>query len=244
MDPDSWTGDSVTEQEIIDSALVEAKKMRTTLARKITDKNLYMPSDEPTTIFMAGSPGAGKTEISKELAGINLDGTMPILRIDPDEYRGYFKLYDGSNSHLFQRAVISIVQRVLDFALENKQDFILDGTLSNFELGKKNLSRNLARNRFCYIIFVLQDPLVSWEFVKAREKVEGRRILPEIFVEHFFKSKESVNQLKAEFGDKISMDVVVKDYDQSIGEWRINVDKVEDAIFEAYNPRDLLEVLK
>ncbi|WP_037054760.1 zeta toxin family protein [Rheinheimera baltica] len=234
----------MTEQEIIDSAFFEAKKMRTKVAREITDKKKYRPSESPSSIFMSGSPGAGKTEVSKELAAISEDGSMPILRIDPDEYRSYFSLYDGCNSHLFQRAIVPIVERVLDLALDNCQDFILDGTLSNFDVAKRNIDRSLRRGRFVYVIFVLQDPLVSWEFVKAREKVEGRRILPETFVEQFFKSQETVNQLKAELGAALWIDVVVKDYNQSIGDWRLNVDSVDDAIFQAYNARALLDAIK
>ena len=55
---------------------------------------------------MAGSPGAGKTEAAKEIIA-QLEarpGAPKILRIDPDELRGEFPGYMGSNSWLFQLA--------------------------------------------------------------------------------------------------------------------------------------------
>ena len=53
---------------------------------------------------MAGSPGAGKTEVSKAFAALleelpaqGFDGLGKVLRIDPDDYRAYLPGYTGSN---------------------------------------------------------------------------------------------------------------------------------------------------
>ncbi|MHB1943395.1 MAG: zeta toxin family protein [Acidiferrobacteraceae bacterium] len=36
------------------------------MARRLTDHTLFVPEAHPVSVFMAGSPGAGKTEISDD----------------------------------------------------------------------------------------------------------------------------------------------------------------------------------
>ncbi|MBF4349020.1 zeta toxin family protein, partial [Vibrio anguillarum] len=145
-----------------------------------------MPEESPASVFMSGSPGAGKTESSKELVASITDDQTQVLRIDPDDLRVEFEDYDGSNSYLFQRAVVTLVERAMDYIFKNDQSFLLDGTLSSYHVAEKNIQRSLDKNRDVLIIFVYQRPELAWEFVNAREKVEGRKILPEHFVEQFF----------------------------------------------------------
>jgi len=57
------------------------------LINKFANPEIYTPRKEPITIFMAGMPGAGKTEISKGL--VNELKTKPV-RIDADEIRELF----------------------------------------------------------------------------------------------------------------------------------------------------------
>lgn len=123
---------------------------------------------------MAGSPGAGKTEASIELLAIVETNGSEILRIDPDELRHKFPNYTGDNSWLFQKGVSVLVERVHDLALKQKQSFLLDGTLSNYDKAQENISRSLKRHRAVQILYVYQDPMLAWEFVQSREAVEGR----------------------------------------------------------------------
>ena len=57
------------EAAIAESALAWASKKRNknAIARRLTNTELYLPEENPVSVFMAGSPGAGKTESSKEL---------------------------------------------------------------------------------------------------------------------------------------------------------------------------------
>lgn len=120
------------EEKLEREALEWARRHKKPFARTETDKNLFLPEKHPVTIFMAGSPGAGKTEVSESLAAeLALDGVSSALLIDPDKYRYQFPNYDGSNAWIFQGAVSVLVEKVFDLALKQKQSFILDGTLSN-----------------------------------------------------------------------------------------------------------------
>lgn len=90
-------------QGVSERAVVFAKQNRTRIARKLACLETY-PSDEyPVSVFMAGSPGAGKTEVSKAFIGMMQVGGSNALRIDPDDFRVYFHEYTGRNSSLFQR---------------------------------------------------------------------------------------------------------------------------------------------
>lgn len=169
------------ELAIRDRAVIFAKKNRTKICRRLTDKAVYLPEEAPVSVFMSGSPGAGKTESSKELVASISDGHMQVLRLDPDDLRIEFEDYDGSNSYLFQRAVVILVERSMDYIFKNGQSFLLDGTLSSYHVAEKNIQRSLDKDTDVLRIFVYQRPELAWEFVNAREKVEGRKILPEQF---------------------------------------------------------------
>jgi UDP-N-acetylglucosamine kinase len=99
------------------------------------------------SVFMAGSPGAGKTESSKELLA-ELESNEPktrILRIDPDDLRCEFPSYTGRNSYLFHGAISIVVGKILDLAHAHaqRQSFLLDGTLSSLKQARENVLRCL-----------------------------------------------------------------------------------------------------
>ncbi len=122
----------MTQREIKNAAILFAKRNKLKIAKEITDIKTYTPSEMPVSIFMAGSPGAGKTEFSKGLlkALLKLFGekSPKAIRIDGDELRNYLPGYTGKNSKLFQGAMSILVEKAHDLALKNKQNFILDGT--------------------------------------------------------------------------------------------------------------------
>ena len=96
-----------------------------------------------------------------------------------------------------------LVEKINDLALKQKQSFILDGTLSNFDKAKTNIEPSLKKRRPIQILYVYQKPQLAWDFVQKREKVEGRRIRLEDFVTQYFSSRQVVYDLKREFGDRI-----------------------------------------
>jgi UDP-N-acetylglucosamine kinase len=231
------------EKRIEQDALEYAKKHRTEIARRLTDTEIFVPETNPVSVFMAGSPGAGKTEASIEL--INLKGAdgAKVLRIDPDELREQLPSYTGENSWLFQHAVISIVERIHDLALKQEQSFLLDGTLSSYSVAEKNIQRSLKRGRTVQILYVYQEPEQAWKFVQAREVAESRRIQPEDFVRQYFAAREVVNRLKAELGKRIQVDLLMKNNDGSHQFYRAGVDRIDNHIPEKYSVADVRRML-
>jgi predicted ABC-type ATPase len=207
-------------------SLSYAKKNRTSICRKLTDKNLYLAEECPVSVFMSGSPGAGKTEFSTDLVTRLEKNGIKILRLDPDDLRSEFEEYNGSNSFLFQRAVSLLVERSLDYIYKNKQSFLLDGTFASYKVAEKNIQRSLDKGRDVLVLFVYQRPELAWQFVEAREKVEGRKIKGEHFVLQFFGSQKVIQDLKEKFGKKIKVDIILKDNDGKTKNHHSNVDSL------------------
>ncbi|HEX9812512.1 MAG TPA: zeta toxin family protein [Burkholderiales bacterium] len=231
------------EKRIEQEALEYAKKHRTEIARRFTDPATYVPEANPVSVFMAGSPGAGKTEASIELLEMKSGDGSKILRIDPDELRELLPGYTGGNSWLFQRAVIPIIERIHDLALNQEQSFVLDGTLSSYNVANRNIQRSLDRGRTVQILYVYQEPRQAWRFVQAREAAEGRRIEPEDFVRQYFAAREVVNRLKSELGKRIQVDLLMKNNDGSHRFYRAGVDRIDNHIPEKYSVADIREML-
>jgi len=81
-------------------------------------------------------------------------------------------------------------------------EFLLDGTLANEQV---NVERSLRRNRDITIVYVYQDTLLAWEFVKARELTEGRNIPKPSSSGSFFSAKEVVKVLKQKFRPQLKV---------------------------------------
>ena len=111
------------------------------------------------------------------------------IRIDPDEIRDLIPQYTGGNAHLFQYAVNIGVDKIFYHALAHSQNFILDGTMANFNKTSENISRTLQHRDFVEIFYLFQDPVIAWDFTKKRELVEHRHITKEAFIKSFFGSK-------------------------------------------------------
>lgn len=222
------------------------KKNRRALIEKYASLNDYPPSDNPWAFFMAGSPGAGKTEVSKNIISLNkeIDPETKIVRIDADEIRDFLvPFYKGYNSDQVQGAASLGVQKLFDSVKEHHQNFILDGTFAHYGVSKMNIQRCVDSKMKVGIFFVYQDPLVAWKFTKIREKKEGRSVPKTAFIEAYFGSIENVNKIKAEFGDKVTVELIIKNYENGDEKVIFGIDKVDSFIKNGYNPESLEEIL-
>ena len=223
---------SKEEIKIKTTAMAYARIIRNTIAKRETNLEIFPAVDIPASIFMAGSPGSGKTEAAKILITKMGGG---VIRIDADKYRPEFPAYRGDNSYLFQSAVNEIVHSVHDMALKQQQNFLLDGTLAHYETAKSDINSSLKSNRDVQIIYVYQDPLLAWEFVQAREEVEGRMVPLESFIERYFMARENVNNLKIHFGSDVRVDLLIRNFDNLHHDYKKDVKSVDEHIPEPYS---------
>lgn len=229
------------EAKLESEALAFAKANKKAIAKRLTSPDIYPEEAEPVSVFMAGSPGAGKTESAIELIQFF---ESPIVRIDVDELRGECPGYDGGNAWLFHKAASVLVDRMHDVVLDQRQSFVLDATFSNLERAVKNISRSIDRGRSVLILYVYQDPQMAWRFVQAREATEGRRVPSEQFVEQYFGAREVVNKVKATFGPKVRVDLLLKNLDNSHKTFMANVDQIDSYIPERYTREQVEQIVK
>ena len=206
----------MSSDEVRIAAIVFAKENKARIANELTDLGRYASDDHAISAFMAGSPGAGKTEFSKELIGIlEAEGQRKVVRIDGDDLRSRIPGYTGSNSDLFQGAVSIIVEKIHDCVLEKKQSFILDGTFAKYDKAAHNIRRSLEKHRSIFIFYVYQTPATAWRFTQAREQLEGRNIPKSAFIEQFCGAKETIERIHREFMDQVVIFLVKKDFTTS-----------------------------
>lgn len=232
--------------DVAKTALKFIKDHKKDLCNQFADKTIYLSVINPSAYFMAGSPGAGKTEYSKSFIQ-QLQQKSPerkIVRIDADEIRDYIPQYDHTNAKVIQRAAALGVEYLIDCVIKHKQDFLLDATFADYKKSYQNITRCLHRNRRIGITYIYQDPLVAWDFTKKREKVEGRPVPKETFLNAFFVAQENVDLIKKEFGDKVQLDLVIKDVNQKVEKTHFNIDQVANYLKMEYTPQTLGELLK
>lgn len=199
------------------------KRNKEEFRKKFSDVEVYPSRNIPATFFMAGCPGAGKTEFS---IGMIKEVGVPIVRIDADEIRKIFPQFNGENIDELKRATVKGVEIIYDFILKKKMDAFVDGTFSSYESSYKNIERAVSKGREVGIFYIYQDPCVAWKFTKYREIEEGRKVPKEIFIDAYYKSKENVNKIKDDFGKKVTVYFIKKNYQDNskIDSFEINID--------------------
>lgn len=237
----------MTDDDIRAAAIEFAKQNKIRIAKELTDISKYAPDTIPISVFMAGSPGAGKTEFSKNLLDLlEQNKERRVIRIDGDDIRVLIPGYRGNNSHLFQGAVSLIVEKMHDLALHNKQSFVLDGTLSKYEKADDNIRRSLKYHRPVIIFYIYQKPEVAWKFTQAREKKEGRNIPKSAFIEQFLGAKQTINKISHEFGDDVAIFFVKKNFEENTVENLIKINKdtaIDEYIEKKYTQGELEQLL-
>lgn len=194
---------------ITEQAIRDARQRKKAYAKSVVDH--LSGEARPVSVFMAGSPGAGKTETARSMREVfEQQVGANFIHIDNDEIRKEFAHYNGLNSPLFQTAATIFVEATHDRALRRNVSFIMDSTLASFDKAKSNIQRSLAKDRFVLIIFVYQSPEQAWELVQAREVVEGRRVPAQVFINQFLQSQLSVTRLKKHFADQVELMFVEK----------------------------------
>ena len=216
------------------------KKNKGLLFEKFASSKIYQPNENPISLFMAGSPGAGKTEYSKRFIE-RFDSN--IVRIDADEIREIIPQYNGANSDIVQGAASIAVDILYSYTLKNKYDLLLDGTFAKFDIVYRNIERSINKNREVAIHYIYQDPLVAWEFTKKREKIEGRKVPKEVFIKSFFNAKNNVVKIKSIFKDKIKVYLIIKDYSNNIKESYLDV-HIDSYLKTKYSKGELNKILK
>lgn len=221
-----------------DEILNQARQLKKSLPPKETRLSEFPSEMHPVSVFMAGSPGAGKTETARRLIEMH-SKERSVVHIDPDRIRSAFPTYTGDNAELFQGAVSILADRIQDLTLKKSQSFVFDGTLSNFARAKRNIDRSLCKGREVYVIYVYQDPFQAWKFVQDRVGIEDRKIPKEGFIYQYFASRRTVNELIRTFGSKVVFEMIQKDINGKAQYYYRNFKDIDAHIPERYSEEEL-----
>lgn len=220
-----------------------ARREKKQIAEKLTSLKTFPADAAPVSVFMAGSPGAGKTEFSKNVLDILESDGKRTVRIDPDELRQHFQGYNGNNSYLFQSAVSILADKLFDTVIARNQNFIFDSTLSHLDKAIYNIGRSLKHQRIVEVFFIYQRPDLAWLFTKKRQLEEGRYMPKDAFIDHYLNSQFVVNSLKEQFAKQIRLNIVIKDIDNSDLTYKENVSKVDPYLPKKYTKEELEDVI-
>lgn len=148
--------------------------------------------------FMAGIPGAGKTEFAEWAIRENSPALVPI---EHDKLVEYIDGYAPENYYSYRKAGSTLVTDIFNACLKNGYAFIFDGTLSHTN-GIRNVRKALKAGYTVYIVYILQDAQVAWELTKARELVKKRSIEKQGFLETCTKINKSLQNIFHAFKDR------------------------------------------
>lgn len=127
--------------------------------------------------------------------------------------------------------------------LKRGYSFILDGTFATAKVSQ-NIERALKRDYGVAINYVYQDPYIAWEFTKKRELAEGRYVPKERFINAYFKSRENLLAIKTSYRNKVTINIVIKDFQNGISDFLADIDNVELAVPITHTKAELEENLR
>lgn len=103
-----------------------AKLHKKEFLRYVISDNSASAKDKKVAIFMAGTPGSGKTEVAETIVELITNVCM----IDADRFRERFPGYNGTNSSDFQPGASYLVDYTFTWLLLHRYSLMLDGTFS------------------------------------------------------------------------------------------------------------------
>lgn len=215
-----------------DASLTYAKAHKKELIQQIL-ANKPLQADK-TAVFMAGSPGAGKTESAQTLVALYPN----LVAIDADHFRALFPGYNGSYSDQFQKGSSLLVDAALDAVLKQGHSFILDGTFATSKV-IQNIQRSLKRNYDVWIYYIYQDPDVAWQFTQEREAKEGRYVPKERFINAYFASRKNLLKVKETFGDAVTINILLKNMQNQLTDVLTDIDNIELALPVTHTKEEL-----
>jgi predicted kinase len=176
--------EQITDEQIFDLAMETVRRDR----QAILNFFLSHTNNHNRAIFMAGSPGAGKTEYAETF--------FPDFNIiDPDKVRCLLPFYKGSNSFLFHKAASKAVDYLFDTCLKKKMSFVLDGNFVNLKQQQLNVQRCLQRGYEVEVYFVYQAPELALQHTCKREDTTGRHVPEKLFVAKTIGAIETTKQI-------------------------------------------------
>lgn len=183
------------------------RKHRKEFARRLISSSGAVKSASPAAMFMAGLPGAGKTEFTKSWIG---NSGLKVVRLDMDEIASQIETYSPKKADKYRKAASALLNRTYDKVVNGKYDFIMDGTFGGGS-AVQDIKRAIEHGYRVKVVYIYQEPKLAWKYTVAREKIEHRAIRPDGFLEVYYRILDNLKSLDALSLEGVSIDLVVKD---------------------------------
>jgi predicted ABC-type ATPase len=218
-----------------------AKANKKTFANKLIKSSGVEAKKHPSAIFMAGLPGAGKTEFTKRLIE---NSTLTVVRIDMDEIASQIDTYTPDRADKYRAAATTLLNEVFSRSMKRRMDFIMDGTFSSAR-ALNNIKSALNRGYSVKVVYIHQDPKLAWNFTQAREKVEHRAIKFDGFIESYGKIINNVKGITGSEYTNVVLDIVIKNKDNTVGIWHENIkaQDIDSFVKVIYNESELRDYI-
>lgn len=225
----TWAKDKNNQHEVIKQCVADCQNLR----------------DAKIAIFMAGIPGAGKTEFVRNL---QVAKNKEMIVIEHDQLVEYIEGYRAECYYTFRKAGSVLVTKLFDECLKRGYPFIFDGTLSH-DTGFKNIEKCLKHGYEVIVIYIHQDIESAWRLTQDRELVKKRAIERDGFIQTCQMIHANLRKVFAAFSshDKFAFWAIKKNgapglensemvvYDHSIEADPEGRSKVEELLSTEYN---------
>lgn len=213
-------------------AIAWVKRNKKFIKDKFASIEEYPPVNYPSTIFMAGAPGVGKTEFSKLFIErfYESEKEKKIVRLDTDEIREIIPGYYGANASVFQSAAALGMEYLIDKVYEDRQNTLIDTTFGLRHKAISNVERAIKKDRHVIVSYLYQNPQISWGFVKERIIKELRYVPKDLFIESFFFARENANEVKRIFKEKVDLVIFILDENHKVTASIFNIDNIDDYV--------------
>ncbi len=169
-----------------------------------------VPSGQKVALFMAWSPGAGKTEFIKRLLSDNQESWYYVL--DLDEIRWWMPGYNGRNAEKYTKWAIKILEMLFDECVHYEYPFILDGTFTSTGTIDRNIERLIRKNYEVDVFYIHLLPELAWLYTLCRWKEEWRLIPVNRFIHDYYVAPENVCLFAEKYPEKMKIFIVNRTY--------------------------------
>lgn len=168
------------------------------------------PKKRKAAIFMAGIPGAGKTEFVR---GMRAQSTSlrGFVVIEHDKLVEHIDTYTPGRYYDYRKAGSTLVTALFNHCLARDLPFIFDGTLSH-DNARRNIKKALKHGYEVVIVYIHQDIKSAWQLTQDRELVKKRAIEREGFIQTAQRINDTLSGVFSEFynNNKFSFWVMLK----------------------------------
>ncbi len=187
-----------------------SKENRKKLCRDFFSKK-EVQKGQKIALFMAGSPGAGKTEFIRRL--LSDDQHVWYYILDLDEIRSWMPKYKWKYAEKYTKWAIKILEMLIDECIHNEYPFVLDGTFTSTKAMERNIERLINKNYKIGVFYIHTVPELAWLYTLYRGKDEWRLIPVSRFIRDYYLAPENICLFSEKYQEAIDIYIVNKKYE-------------------------------